>query len=289
MEEKSNEIDLIELSRNIMVRLYHFTLRRYKLLGIFISIGFFIGIVLYFMNKEQYENKIKATSFVISPQIIVDIVNSLGDINSNDKELASRILKLDIKEIQNFSSIEADTIQSIVGFPKMLEVRIKFKRSFDMDRFSQKLTAYIDSSQFVKNELFLEKQRALAMAKKYDEEINNLDSLQKNILSSSLETAKSSQSNLLVLNDKINNFFHNDILTLQEKRQSELNRLERMTGFYIIDQQAGLKAKEVSIVKMTFKYAAIFFGLGFFITILLEFIRQVKNIERRRKLVDSVD
>jgi hypothetical protein len=158
-----------------------------------------------------------------------------------------------------------------------------------MDRFSSKLRNYIDSSQFVKNELKLEKQRALAMVKKYDEEINNLDSLQKGILGSSFENTKSSQSNLLVLNDKINNFFHRDIITLQAERQYELTRLERMTGFYIIDQQAGLKAKEVSLIKLIFKYVGILFGFGFFYTIILEFIRQVKNIEQRRKISGTIN
>ena len=285
MEEKNNEIDLIELSRNIMVRLYHYCLRRYKLLGIFAAIGFFLGISFYRMNKEQYESKIIATSHVVSSEIIIDIINSLGDINRNDKELASKILKLNIEEVNNFNDIKADTILSIKGVkPKIIEVSIKFKRSFDMTKFSKKLSAYIDSSEYVKNELRMEKMRINSMLKKYNEEIKNLDSLQKNILKSSLQTSNSNPGGLLIFNDKSNSFFHNDIVALETSRQEALSQLERLTGFYVIDQKAGLKEKQVSIVALAIKYTGILLGIGFLITIVLEFIRQVKRIELERNV-----
>ena len=287
MEQRNDEIDLLELSRNMMVRFYHYSLRRYKLLIIFTIIGAVIGMGLYFKDKNKYENSIIGTSYVVHPTIIVDIINSLQDINKNDKQAIQVFLKLKPEEAEALLGIEADTIQTIKTIDRQLlttiEVKIKFKSNLDLSGFSKHLCNYIDSNIFVKQELQLEKKKNLALISKYNQEIKKLDSLQRKILASNIETSNN-QPGLLILNDKANSFFHNDIISLEVSKQNELKKIGRLTGFSIIDEKKGTKIKEVSLISTIIKMMAILFGLGFFVSVVLEFKRQVRFIEQSKKV-----
>ncbi len=312
MEEKNNEIDLLELSRNIMVRVYHYSIRRYKLLGIFAAFGLVIGLIICLElssnNKEEHVNRIIATSYIVPPEIIIDIINSLDELNSTDKVLTSKVLNVSIEEANSFIGISADTIQKIqnvqtiqaiqygLNLPsgktvllkdepiKPIEINVKFSKSIDLKHFTKCINNYIDSSLYVKNELRFEKNRSLAMLHKYNQEIKNLDSLQNSILHLSHESSGSNQEKLLILSDKSDGFFHNDIINLEASRQQELKRLDRITGLYIIDQKTGLHKEKISFIKTILKYVAICFGIGFFITLILEYIILVKNIEKKVKV-----
>lgn len=287
MEQKNDEIDLLELSRNMMVRFYHYVQRRYKMIAAFVIAGAILGVGLYFKDKNKYENSIIGTSYVVHPSIIVDVINSLGEINKNDKEAIQQFLNLNDKEAQALLSIEADTIQTIETLDKQkittIEVKIKFKENLDLSGFSKHLSSYIDANQFVKEELELEKNKSQELIKKYEDEIEKLDSLQRKILASEIETSGSQPGNLLILNDKANSFFHNDIISLEARKQREIKNIKRVTGFSVIDEKKGTKIKEVSLVGTVIKLMAIWFGIGFFITIVLEFNRQVKHIEQSKK------
>jgi hypothetical protein len=283
MEQRNDEIDLLELSRNMMVRFYHYCQRRYKMLGIFILIGTILGVGLYLKDKNKFENTIIGTSYVVNPTVIVDIINSLQDINRSDKEAIGEFLNLKEDEVNSLLSIEADTIQTIQTIDGQslttIEIRVKFKEQLNLTGFSKHLSSYIDSNIYVRQELQLEKQKSTELIKKYNQEIEKLDSLQKKILASTVETSGSQPGNLLILNDKANSFFHNDIINLEARKQKELKNLERITGFSIIDEKRGTKIKEVSLIETIAKMMAILFGVGFIVSIVLEFRRQVKKIE----------
>jgi hypothetical protein len=283
MEQRNDEIDLLELSRNLMVRFYHYVLRRYKMLGIFTMVGAIPGIGFYFKDKNRFENTIIGTSYVVHPTVIVDIINSLQEINKSDKVAIGKFLNLNEEEANSLLGIEADTIQTIQTIDNQklttIEVKVKFKENLDLTGFSKHLCSYIDSNVYVKQELQLEKNKSFELINKYKEEIDKLDSLQRKILASKIETSGSQPGNLLILNDKANSFFHNDIISLETRKQNELKKIERITGFLIIDEKKGTKIKEVSLVGTIIKLMAIWFGIGFFVSIVLEFKRQVKFIE----------
>ena len=281
MEEKHNEIDLIQISRNMMVRTYHYILRRYKLLGIFIIVGAIAGIVSSIKNKNKYENTIIGTSYFVNPTIIVEIINSLQEINHSDKDAIVKFLKIDKESAMALIKIHADTISSFKTFEGQklttIKITVNFNKDLDFSEFASQLSNFIDSNIFVASELRLEKKRIMELVIKYDEEIKKLDSLQRKILASKMETA--GNGGLLILNDKANSFFHNDIINLEVQKQSEIKKMERLTGLTIIDEKKGTKTKDDSFIRTIAKMIAIFFAIGFFISIMIEFKRQVIFIE----------
>jgi hypothetical protein len=277
MENKEQEIDLVELSKKMMVGFYHYCIRRAKLLAIFTISGLILGIVLYFKDKDKYQTTIIATTDLSKPLYIVDIINSLNDIN-RDKNSITKVLNINAEEADNFDQIVADTLDS----DSTIQIKIKFNKDMVLPNLSNKLVNYVDSNLYIKQECQYAKQRGIDLINKYNLEISKLDSLQNKILETGVQNSGGSLGNLLVMNDKVNNFFHKDIIDLENKKQVEIRKMNRGVGLLIIDEKSGAKIKGVSLFGTAAKMAGILFVLGFFISLILEFIRKVKLMERSK-------
>jgi hypothetical protein len=277
MEQNNNEIDLAELS----VRLYHFFLRRYKLIGVFILIGIVYGIFSYIKIKDQYENKIIATSFIIPAPIIVDIINSLNDIINQDKLLTGKLLNMGQDEANKLNNIQADTIGTFYSTDQesttTIEIKITGKKSLNFEQVFNSLVNYIDSNQYVKNEVEGEMHKSREIIRKCDEQIKNLDSLQRIVLKSAIGTKISNSDNIIGINNFSGNYFSNNIVGLESNKQYELKRIGRIKSLCIIDEHNSIKIIKTSFYKILLIKVLILFGLGIFLCLILEFRKFLKT------------
>ena len=271
MEQNTDEINLAELS----VRLYHFFLRRYKLLGIFILIGIVYGIFTYFKIKDQFENKTIATSYIIPAPIIVDIINSLNAINNQDKVLTSKLLNISQDEANKLNNIQADTLGTFYSTDlestTTIEIKITGNKSLNFEQVFKNLVNYIDSNEYIKNEVEGEMHKSREIIRKCDEQIKNLDSLQKIILKSSGGTNISNTDNIIGINNFSGNYFSNNIVGLESNKQYELKRISRIKSICIIDEHNSIKIIKTPFYKILLIKVLILFGLGIFLCLILEF------------------
>ncbi len=279
MEERNDEIDLIELSRNIMVRVYHYFIRRFMLLAVFGAVGVILGITSYVMKRGSYENKIRVVTNSINTVVLSNLFNSLDDIRKSDIASFSNIMNIDSAMADNIIEIKSDTITAYAKGKQIVEISLSYKEGFDNKKFTGSLKQYIDNNPFVIKGIKLRRKSSTTLIKKYQDEIKKLTSLQEKILSSN--TSSNQSGKLLVLDDKPINFFHKDILSLEKNIIQEEEELDFLNegGFLVVDENEGVKIRNVSLVKTVLKFFGIFLGLGFIVTIILEFIRQVKYIE----------
>jgi hypothetical protein len=280
MEQNTNEIDLAELS----VRLYHFFLRRYKLLGIFILIGIVYGIFTYFKIKDQFENKTIATSYIIPAPIIINIINSLNDIISQDKLLTGKLLNIGQDDANKLNYIQADTLGTFYSTDQeittTIEIKIIGNKSLNFEQVFKNLISYIDSNQYVKNEVEGEMHKSNEIIRKCDEQIKNLDSLQKIVLKSAIGAKISNADNIFGINNFSGNYFSNNIVGLESNKQYELKKIGRIKSLYIIDEHNSIKIIKTSFYKILFIKVLILFGLGIFLCLILEFRGFVKSVEK---------
>jgi hypothetical protein len=283
MEQNNNEIDLTELS----VRLYHFFLRRYKLLGVFIAIGIIYGVYNYLINRDLFVNRTVAASYFIPASIIVDLINSLDEINSNNKDLICKSLNINMNEANNLIGIKADTIETInSNTPEKIttiEINITGTKSLNIESISKGIVNYVDSNAYINKEIGLERKKSEETILTCEQQIISLDSLQNNILKSSLATTNSNTVNSIKLNDKAYNFFHFDIIKLEQTKFDEQKNLDRMKGLYIIDQKNEIKTPSVSLVTNLLSKIIIFSIFGFVVCFILEFIRLAQLAEMKEK------
>ncbi len=298
MEKQYNdEIDLIEVFNNTLKSIYLFFNRWYKILGIITFVGLLLGIGISLLNKDKFHNNLLGTSPYIQPTLIVDIINSLNDVNLSDKKSFQKTLNISLKDAQNIKSFHADTIETLYkdilkynSEKKEFEIikekiptiklELVYKNSIDVKEFTDKLVRYIDENEYVKRELNIVKRKSETLIKKTDYEISKLDSLQKNILKSSLKSNNSNGKSLLVMNEQINNFFNNDVIKLEKEKQNHLNKLAHLTGLEIISEFAPAKIKNRSTIETLAIFGSIAFGIGFFVLL---------GFEIRRKAIQLIN
>ena len=190
MEQQHNdEIDLLEVFNNLLKSTYYFFNRWYITLAIITFIGLLLGSAIYFKNKETYQNNMIGTSPFIQPVLIVDIINSLEGVNKYDKESFQRTLDLPLKDAENIINFHADTIETLKRNITTIKIELKYKDSINVKIFTDRLVNYINENEYIKRELGIVKRRNEALIEKTNYEMSKLDSLQKNILKSSLKSS----------------------------------------------------------------------------------------------------
>jgi len=287
MEQQHNdEIDLLEVFNNFLKSIYFFFNRWYKTLAIVTFIGILIGFTIYFKDRETYQNNMIGTSPFIQPVLIVDIINSLNGVNKSDKESFQEVLGLPLTDVENIVNFHADTLETLINNVTRVKIttiklELKYKNSINVNNFTAKLVDYINENEYIKRELQIVKRKNEALIKKTDYEISKLDSLQRNILKSSLKSSNVNPGSLLIMNEQSNSFFHNDMIKLENAKQSYLNNLERLTGFEIINRFEPAKIKERSLIKTLAIYGAIAFGISFFVLLGLEIRRKAIQLIKK--------
>jgi len=287
MEQQHNdEIDLLEVFNNFLKSIYFFFNRWYKTLAIVTFIGILIGFTIYFKDRETYQNNMIGTSPFIQPVLIVDIINSLNGVNKSDKESFQEVLGLPLTDVENIVNFHADTLETLINNVTRVKIttiklELKYKNSINVNNFTAKLVDYINENEYIKRELQIVKRKNEALIKKTDYEISKLDSLQRNILKSSLKSSNVNPGSLLIMNEQSNSFFHNDMIKLENAKQSYLSSLERLTGFEIINRFEPAKIKERSLIKTLAVFGSIAFGIGFFVLLGFEIRRKAIQLIKK--------
>ena len=288
-ERYNDEIDLIEVFNNMLKSTYFFFNRWYKVMAASVLIGILLGGIFYAMNKSKYQNTMIGYSPVINPVLVVNLINSLDQVNREDKLSIQKLLNLSTEEVEHIISFQADTIETVVLeqptnkkiLPKTITtigIELQYTDTCDITKFSQNLINYINTNPYVAKELKLKKEKLQALITQTDKEIKKLDSLQKALLKNAGEKPGVKKGTLVISNDQIANFYHNDILKLTEKKQEYLSELEHLTGFEPISKFEPAKIKGSSLIKTVGLATGIIFGLTFLILIILEIRRKALRL-----------
>ena len=291
MNNKNDEIDLLDLFKNILVGLYHYINRRTKLLAIFAIVGIFIGLSIHMKNSAVYESKLISVSS-INKEIIIYLIESLDKLIDSNKAELGKILELKEAGVENIKSIEAEkkeffkdilsegSVVNVLDFTQ-IEVTIIYEDTIELVNLDKKINNYLSNNKYVKKELSLNKQNLKSMLNKTDLEIKRLDSLQKNILSASLIKTDVNLGQLMLLKDKSSSSYHNDIIALENKKQGYIKRIETLSALRTVKPFDKSKTKEKSIVENIGFFFGVFFGLGFIVSIILEIRRKALEFVKK--------
>ncbi len=290
MDKHNDEIDLIELMQNMMLGTYHYFVRRFKMLAIFTAAGVVLGAGLYFKNKDRYENKISLVSNVGAPRVFVSAFNSLNEVRKSDKVKFRDIMKMSEEEAELLKGISADTADSRFDKKLVIQVSLKFDGNLDLNKFVDNLTDYAESNTYIAKRLKARRIKSESLIKKYNKEVKKLDSLQNKLLrftdktNEMLKLNGKSQGRVVLLDDKVSTFFHNDIIKFEKEMAAEKDTLSMLDKCCtVIDKSSGVKIKQTSFVDNCVKYGGIFLVVGFVITLLLEFKREAERLEKIRR------
>ncbi len=250
-------------------------------MAVSIIVGILLGGLLYIKDKSKYQNTMLGYSPVINSVLIVNIINSLNEINKADKSSLEKILDIPEVEAEKIIELQADTVETLDNQIKTISIKLSFKDTINISKFTDNLISYINNNPYVAKQLSLKKDYLTALITQTDKEIIKLDSLQKALLKNAGKNPELKKAGFIISNDQIDNFYHKDIIALTAQKQNYISNLERLSGFIPISQFKPAKIKEHSLVKTVAITTGIVFGLVFFTLLVLEIRRKALHLIKK--------
>ncbi|MCH8902319.1 MAG: hypothetical protein IIA45_00145 [Bacteroidetes bacterium] len=267
-----DEVNISEL----FIQIYIFLRRKILFLILLLILGAGIGFGIYQLSEPRYEIQVLGNSSILSNNRLVKILNSIQLNLGNAKELAGN-LNIDEKTARGIRSIKA---KAVTEDKKMLEYFIEggFEtnvleitiQSIDknMSSLPEGLNHFLNQNSYISKKIRIRKSSLESFLVKIDEEIGELDSLQRILLS----RYEGKDSNLQFIDA---NPAHMDLIKLYEKKQLLEAQLFMLEPLNIIYSSPVILEKAHSLKKSVITYSFIFLVAGIVLLLFIQFNRKV--------------
>jgi hypothetical protein len=315
MSENKNtpqEIDLIELFTNIgkwfgkwiniiFYGVLFFILRNAYLYLFCIILGIVFGYIVHLTAKKYYKCELIGYSHTVSNVEVIQFVNNwnYAAVFSEEAEKKIKDIKatylLDLNKDGKWDIVE-ETEQDLVTDTAILNRRIYGNFCLQLQVYdttilkdlSNRLFEFMSNNKRVKQMNAIRIQQQKAMLPKIEQEMMDLDSLKKEEYFTQNKTVKEKEGSLLIWNEKEVKLYHNDILSLYQRKQDiERDLYLFPEPFEIIQEFNAPRTAENSIFKIMIKMEKIVLAIGFFVILLIDQRRRIFNlIKRSRQIKD---
>ncbi len=269
----------------IFLGIYKFFVRFFLLISVFTVIGFAVGVYFHFNSKKVYSGEVIAYSPVISNQRLVDLLNTLENIRkSGDKTLLAQTLDISTEQASTIKELNASVIRDFEYLydrdenpryeSNCISLKIKSEDHTLFPVLNEKVEKYISSNEYLQERVLLRKSSIANTIEKFEEEITEIDSLQK----LKLERMKSSS---------INDFFelslsNSETQSLILKRQYENSKedLAFVKPFVFIQKMRAIPYSDAIIYKPLAIFGFLFFLFGIIVGLVLHFNKLLRSFQR---------
>lgn len=257
----NKEIDIIDL----FVLIYKFYKRRKLILFLSIIIGIVFGTASYFLTKNTYVTNLFVNSSIINKGLLNQSFSPLKvNLKTANYDFLVKKMNLDINVIKQLKNFVVDT--SVENSIK-LEIELYDKKA--LTKISNGLVYYINNLNFVKGKISVERENI----KKYITEID-----------SQLIYLKKTQNMLMYKLTNSNNFQVENIgninkayVDIYQKRIDMQKMYNSANQVFLYNDISQNFEPQNSLLKKIIMDVAIFFLIGFFISLYLEIKMLVKS------------
>ncbi|HOP05507.1 MAG TPA: hypothetical protein PL017_12360 [Tenuifilaceae bacterium] len=309
----NDEIDLIELFTrmwegfkngviwllNALKNLLIFIIRKSVWIGTFALFGAVLGYILYIGVPNYYSSQATIRSNGISNIYVIDFVNQLQELLSNrNYDAISQRLNINVDDVDKIKSIGAyygidinedrnvdyidfentyDPLDStIVRLPAVLYIKIELWKMDVYTTLKTSVVDYVSKNPFIITNNNLRIKQALEQIDYINEEVQKLDSLQNIQYFEVPKTQRTSNTQMVVLNEKDFKLYHSILLDLKRSKQGLERDLELygepITILQPFTELALVKENLLSAILPKFIFFAL---LGFIVSILWHFRRGI--------------
>jgi hypothetical protein len=269
----NNDLDLVEIVAKIKI----FLLNNTKKIVFFTSIGLLVGLLAYSFKMNDVKT---GASFTINTEYLYENVNLTKEIfNTLTEEKGFIILPSNLG--QSLLFLDKDSISKLeLIFSKltMLKIEMQFNHvhkvyveytdlNIEVNDIQSAIVSYLCNNKYVIENIMLEKELLESKIIKINEEMLEVDSAQKLILTLLTNINDQNNNNLFYDNifGKSINLYNDKIMT--EKRYFSLGKVNVVSGINIISRD---KFSTKNIIIITF--------LGFVLGILYSLIIALNNL-----------
>jgi hypothetical protein len=325
VEKRNDEIDLIDLSRKLgnvikkffsgigklIVLLFSFLIRQSVLIISLIIIALIIGFFQYKTTPTHYMSSFEAHSNALPSLEIISYINNIHeDFEENNYQQLETKLELDstflekILDIQAYKVIDLneDGVTDIIDYENEYPTSdttvsrerfvVQVKTYVDngiYDTLKDRIIAYVNKNEYIKENMAIRNQQRRELISKLDEEISYLDSLRKTEYFSKENKLETQKGQILIMNEKETQLYHQSILDLYRSQQNYEEELELRSEPITITQDLNSATVENDLSSYLKKYGFMGLLLGLFAGLIIENFKSIKTLVQsaRNKQVHS--
>lgn len=173
MNSENNEIDLIELYRNIIIFLYN---RRLTLI-IFFFVGVILGLFYYYKNIDNYKTHFIAETSNVSKEVVYALAERIEFLfDTKEVEELNTILNIDKETLEKIKGFELDTTGNI------FRIAVQSKSKESIDPFIEGLLSYFNNHSYILNSYNQQQEQLKKYIAQIDEELENINQFQQQML-----------------------------------------------------------------------------------------------------------
>lgn len=309
----NDEIDLIELFArmwegfkdgvfwliNAIKNFLILIIRKSIWIGTFAIIGALLGYVLYVGLPDYYSSQATIRSNGISNTYVIDFVNQIQELLSNRNfEAISQRLNINVEDVDKIKSIGAyygidinedrnvdyvdfdntyDPLDStIVRLPAVLYIKLELWEKDVFTTLKTSVVEYVSKNPFIITNNNIRVKQSLEQIDYINLEIKKLDSLQNIQYFEVPKTQRSSNTQMVVLNEKDMKLYHSILLDLKKSNQGIERDLELYSEpITILQPFTELALEQEPLLKAVLPKAAFFAILGFIISLFWQYRRNI--------------
>ncbi|MCK5170200.1 MAG: hypothetical protein KAQ75_09995 [Bacteroidales bacterium] len=319
-EKRNDEIDLIEVFQkmgngiknlfnsffNLLYSILLFFIRKSILILILILLGLAFGYFKYKSSPRYYSSSLEANSNAISSIDMINYVNNIHELFKKGNKLGLQSkLNINLTELEKIKNIKAfkvvdfnddkvtdlidynekySTSDSIVSATRfVVKVEVYDPQIFPV--IQESFIEYINKNKYINELNIIRKKQLEELITKLSEEITSLDSLKKVEYFTSDGNFKPQTGQLLVMNEKETQLYHEQIINLFRQKQSMERALELNTEpITVIQDFSSLSTVENNLITYFKFYGLAGLIFGILISIIIENFKGILKIIRESKI-----
>jgi len=315
VEKRNDEIDLLDLSRKLgnvikkffsgigklIALLFSFLIRQSVLIISLIIIALIIGFIQYKSTPTHYISSFEAHSNALPSLEIISYINNIHeDFEEKNYQQLETKLELDstflekIKDIQAYKVIDLneDGVTDIIDYENnylssdstvsrnrfVVQVKTYNDNGSIYDTLKDRIIAYVNKNEYIKENMAIRNQQRRELISKLDEEISYLDSLRKTEYFSKEDKLKTQKGQILIMNEKETQLYHQNILDLYRSQQNYEEELELRSEPITIIQDLTSASVENDLSSYLKKYGFMGLLLGLFAGLIIENFKSIKTL-----------
>mgnify|MGYP006290934945 CR=1 FL=1 len=266
------EIDFI-----VIIARFIKLLKKWKyMIIIFPIIGISIACISYFTATPYYEGKIIINNHLVAKEIIIETLKNLKDIiHDNNRKFISEKFNISQKGAASIKSIilksDFDPEELKENDFLLLQLNIQLFNKKYFDEVTAGVIYYINNNPYIKKSTQIKQTNLHAQINKINEEIAELDSMQKQLIeSNNIETT-------YLKSDKLST--HSESIELMEKKNKLSEQLAYKNAIIITDQYYDIQTpNKPSIILLITAGMFSFFIIAVLLIFMIEVYKKSKNL-----------
>lgn len=313
-EKRNDEIDLIEVFQkigngiknlfnnflNLLYLILLFFIRKSILIFAIIVLGIAYGFFQFKTSPRYYSSSLEAYSNAMSSIDIINYINNIHELfKENNKQGLQSKLGLDSKSLEKIKDVKAYKVIDLNndGVTDIIDYNEKYKTSdttistnrfvikvevYNQDVFptiQESILNYINQNKYINELNSIRKKQLNELIAKLENEISSLDNLRNVEYFTKEEKLKTQAGQLLVMNEKETQLYHEQIISLYKQKQWLERELQLKTDpITIIQDFSGLSAIENKLIKYIKFYGILSLVLGVLLSLFIENRKMIKTI-----------